>query len=398
MSTSIEEHVERIATRLTGSLSVSARSPRVVVSPYRLCPIGAHVDHQGGPVLGTAIDIGTFLAFVPSGSSKSRIESANFDGAYAYDGDDPGPAPEGWGRYFWAAARALATAFPAATQGIHARIEGALPGGGLSSSASVVLAYLTALAEVNDVTLSPGERVDLARRTENEFVGVQCGILDPASIVASRAGHLVSIDTTLHRFEPVAPPAGTAERGMFLVAFSGVERNLRHTGFNDRVAQCHEAARRLGELDGRPGAERLGDLADAAFERHLEELSDPYRKRARHFFGERRRVAQGVDAWTHGDLAAFGGLMTESCRSSIDNFEVGSPEIVELQRRIVDTDGVYGARFSGAGFGGCVVGLVDASRAEACRADIERAYRAAAPDRTSARVFLAQTRDGLHVR
>lgn len=394
----LDHRVADAAARLATALP-SSSAPRVVVSPYRICPIGAHVDHQGGPVLGTAIDTETLLAFAPSGSAVSSIESANFEGRYDLE---PGAAsqttsPEGWARYFWAAASAFRAAHPEATLGIRARVEGALPGGGLSSSASVVLAYLAALATVNRVSLSPTDQVLLARRAENEFVGVKCGILDPACIVASKRDHLVAIDTQQPRFEPVAPPA-SARPSVFLVAFSGADRNLRHTGFNDRVAQCHDAARKLGELSGHPNAEKLGDLDDAVFEHHLDALEDTPRKRARHFFEERRRVLQGIDAWRRGDLETFGALMTDSCRSSIENFEVGSPEIVDLHDVISRTPGVLGARFSGAGFGGCVVALVAASEAEACRATIEEAYRASAPNRTNARVFLAHSRDGLHVR
>ena len=394
----LDHRVANVAARLAAALP-SPSAPKVVVSPYRICPIGAHVDHQGGPVLGTAIDTETLLAFAPSGSSVSSIESANFEGTYELDPAAPEAAasPEGWARYFWAASSAFRAAHPEATHGIRARVEGALPGGGLSSSASVVLAYLAALAAVNRVSLSPTDQILLARRAENEFVGVKCGILDPACIVASKRDHLVAIDTQQPRFDPVAP-APSARPSVFLVAFSGADRNLRHTGFNDRVTQCHEAARKLGELCGHSEATKLGDLDDAVFEHHLESLEDTLQKRARHFFEERRRVLQGVDAWRRGDVEAFGALMTDSCRSSIENFEVGSPEIVDLHDLILRTRGVLGARFSGAGFGGCVVALVAASEAEACRDEIEETYRASAPNRTNARVFLAHSRDGLHVR
>ncbi len=393
----LEERVQRLRERLRAATALGSPEPRVVVSPYRICPIGAHVDHQGGPVLGTAIDAETLLAFVPSGTARCRLDSRNFDGRFEVTLGETSTAPEGWGRYFWAA---CATVLPRASQeprGIIGLVEGSLPGGGLSSSASVVLAYLRAIAEVNEIELDQEELVTLSRRAENEYVGVKCGILDPACIVASRRDHLVSIDTLNHRFEPIAGERAAAD-SVFLVAFSGVDRNLRHTGFNDRVDQCHAAARRLGELCGNPSATKLADHHDGVFEEHLDSLRAVEQRRARHFFGERRRVVAGGDAWRNGDLEEFGRLMNESCRSSIENFEVGSPEIIALYDLVRQTAGVYGARFSGAGFGGCVVALVDSGRAEGCRDHIERAYRAAAPERTAAHVFLAQSRDGLHVR
>lgn len=397
VSAPLQTRIARLRRRLEESADVAHGEVRVVVSPYRICPIGAHVDHQGGPVLGTAIDAETLLAFAPSASARCRLETANFEGGYALGLGEDADAPEGWARYFWAAAATLGDRLRGSPRGIVGMLEGSLPGGGLSSSASVLLAYLRALAHANAIELSPHELIALSRRAENEHVGVKCGILDPGCIVASRRDHLVFIDTQEPRFDPIEG-RHAARASVFLVAFSGVGRNLRHTGFNDRVDQCHEAARRLGALAGQPGVTRLGDLADAVFERHADGLPATLRRRARHFFEERRRVLAGAAAWREGDLAAFGRLMNDSCRSSIENFEVGSPEIVRLQRLIRETPGVYGARFSGAGFGGCVVALVDAGRADDCRDRIERAYAKETPALTAARVFLAHSRDGLHLR
>lgn len=399
MTTSLETRIEDLRAHLTNAARTDTTS-RVVVSPYRICPIGAHVDHQGGPVLGAAIDAETLLVFVPTHTDRCHLESKNFDAPYDValeslrEGGDP---PEGWGRYFWAAAATLLPHVRGTPRGIDARVAGSLPGSGLSSSASVVLSYLKALAHVNEIELTPEEMVTLARRAENEHVGVKCGILDPACIVASRRDHLVSIDTVVPTFNPVAG-SGPARESVFLVAFSGVDRNLRQTGFNDRVEQCHEAARELGKISGQPGAEKLGDLDEDAFVRHLEDLPSTLQKRARHFFEERRRVEAGIDAWKSGDLEGFGRLMNDSCRSSIENFEVGSPEIVDLYSLIRETPGIYGARFSGAGFGGCVVALAQATRGTECVERIERAYRKRAPHLTNAFVFLAHTRDGLHLR
>lgn len=397
MTAPLEQRVARLREQLANSSTLPDDRLGVVVSPYRICPIGAHVDHQGGPVLGSAINAETLLAFSPSASAACALESTNFDGRFEMTMGEEESAPDGWGRYFWAAASILQSRADGRLRGITGLVEGSLPGGGLSSSASVVLAYLKAIAHVNEIALGPEEMVQLARRAENEWVGVKCGILDPACIVASKRDHLVSIDTQEPRFNLVSGGAATTE-GAFLVAFSGVDRNLRHTGFNDRVDQCHTAARRLGELCGKPTAEKLGDHEDHVFERYIEALPTLEQKRARHFFEERRRVRAGVDAWSRGDLAEFGRLMTDSCRSSIENFEVGSPEIMALHHLIQETPGVYGARFSGAGFGGCVVALAEKARAEECRERIEDEYRRLAPERTSAYVFVAHTRDGLHVR
>lgn len=395
MTPSLEERAQRLRDRLRER--TRGAPPRVVVSPYRICPIGAHVDHQGGPVLGTAIDAETLFAFTPAEDGRCRLESTNFEGRFETTLGPGGPAPEGWGRYFWAAAASVLPRAEGPSRGVDGLLEGSLPGGGLSSSASVVLAYLVALAEANEIDLAPEDLIQLSRHAENEFVGVKCGILDPACIVASKRDHMVSIDTQHCRWDTVSGDR-SARGSRFVVAFSGVDRNLRHTGFNDRVDQCHAAARRIGALCGDAAAEKLGDHNDATLEAHMNALPHVEQKRARHFLEERRRVLAGVEAWRSGDLEEFGRLMNDSCRSSIENFEVGSPEIVALHELVVASPGVYGARFSGAGFGGCVVALVAAERAEECREHIERRHRQSAPDLESARVFVARSRDGLHMK
>lgn len=391
----LEERLERLRSEFVRRFTEPDAEVRAVVSPYRICPLGAHVDHQGGPVLGTAIDAGTLIVFAPSKDRTCRLESTNFDAPciVELDGDR---APSDWGRYFWAAAATLSRECGPLRRGIDALIEGTLPGGGLSSSASVVLGYLQALAEVNGEELEPTQQIVLARRAENEFVGVKCGILDPACIIASRRDHLVAIDTEHCTWEMVHG-VKAADEGRFLVAFSGVGRNLQQTGFNDRVDQCHEAARRLGDLCGSP-AEKLGQIEESAFLANESALPRSLARRARHFFEESARVRAGEDAWRRGDLEEFGRLMNDSCRSSIENFEVGSPEITALQALVAATPGVWGARFSGAGFGGCVVALVESGRAEESRREIESGYHRIAPGQTGARVFVAQSRDGLHLR
>jgi galactokinase/galacturonokinase len=218
-------------------------------------------------------------------------------------------------------------------------VEGTLPGGGLSSSASVVCAYLLALADVNGLLLSEEELVALARRVENEFVGVACGILDPASILGSRRGCLLAIDTAASRWRPV--PLGDAAPDIrFLVTFTGISRSLESTGFNRRVEECRLAARELGRRAGRGDVELLGELTPEEIDAGLGSLPEALARRARHFRTERARVREGVDLWRTGDLAAFGVLMNASCESSINDYETGSPELCRLQEILVATPGV----------------------------------------------------------
>jgi galactokinase len=366
-------------------------------SPYRICPIGAHIDHQGGTVLGQAIDAGTTMAFAPREDGEIRLTSENYPGEARTAAQRTEPPALGWGKYTWAAARALEDLLPPGSRGLDGTVAGALPGGGLSSSSSFLLAVQTALLQVNGIELEKRERVHRAWRAETEFVGLQCGILDQASIVGARRGYLLAIDAAAGTWEPVAPGHSEAD-ARFLVCFSGAARNLMTTGFNERVAQCRNAAARLAELAHAPPSQRLGDHDDSVFEEYGNRLPDQLRRRAEHFFGERRRVAAGIRAWREGDLPSFGQAMRESCRSSIENFEVGSPELLELQKILNESEGVLGSRFSGAGFAGCVLALVRGSGAEECRTRVAAAYARAVPALTdAARFFLVTSSDGMRL-
>ncbi len=393
--------------RLVGDVAeragVSEEDVRVVVSPYRVCPIGAHVDHQGGSMLGMAIDAHTLLAYVPTRDGRVSLTSADFEGPVEFDLSAVDPRAHGphWGVYACGAAALFRARAESATVGLVGRLAGTLPGSGLSSSASVLLAYLTAFADANEVALTPHERVALSRRVENEIVGVASGILDPASIEGARRNELLFIDSATETWASHALGEGV-EMPRVLVAFTGIERRLASSGFNDRVEECHRAAEALFEaaklappVDRRP---RLGDLDDAVFERHVDSIPAELARRAQHFFGERARVHAGLEDWGRGDLVRFGERMKASCESSLHQYETGSRELALLQSILVDTPGVYGARFSGAGFGGCSIALVEPARADAAVESVRAAFVHAFPElEARARVFVVASDDGVRV-
>ena len=390
----LTELVERQRLALCRSADVPEREIRVVVSPYRVCPIGAHIDHQRGPVLGMAIGAWSLLAFAPVSGSKLRMTSDAFPGEEQLDLTERSDAGQGWGRYLRAAACVLHERLPRRPTGLVGSVSGSLPGGGLSSSASILVAYLLALGHANGLTLGPEELVALARRAENEFVGVASGILDPASVVGSRRDRLLFIDTRRSSWQAIPlGPSPTPYR--ILIAYSGTTRNLASTRFNQRVAECHDAAARLAEFAGCESVEVLGDLPEAVFEAHLAALPRAEQGRAHHFHGERTRVLRGAEAWRRGDLEEFGRLMIESCQSSVENYETGSLEQIQLQRILLATPGVFGARFSGGGYGGCSVALVAEAQAEQARRRVEREFARACPHlERRARAFLVDSEDG----
>ncbi len=329
---------------------------RVVFSPYRACLVGAHVDHQGGKVTGFGLDRGIVLGYSPNPGGAIRLTDATLAEHVSVDsrGDvEDMRCTQDWSRFLVGAASRM----PDRRNGFQGVVAGSLPPGGLSSSAAFSLAILTALADVNDVTLSASEFAGAAVEIEHRFVGVKCGLLDPTIIVNARADHLVTLDCATNTVT-VEPGPKVA----IVAVYSGIARSLVATGFNSRTEECREAARLLARMAGREAedeAPRLGDLPRDLLRDRLEELPDPYRGRARHYLTEVERVERAILAWRAGDLAAFGECARESLESSIRNYETGNPEQQVLARILNSAPGVYGARFCGGGFGGFVAGICD---------------------------------------
>ena len=359
----------------------------IVISPYRICPLGAHIDHQGGPVLGRTIHTGTVLAFAPLQNPEIRLCSEHFGDVSFPIGQTPDM--QHWARYAQAAALAFSKKHPL-KRGFAGFVSGTLIGAGLSSSASVILAYLRALAQANELSLSQDELVSLEFQAEHDILGLQIGILDPATIVNGLKDALLHIDTVNLAVRPILD-ASAAQDWVWLVAFSGVYRQLLKSGYNNRVAECREAASLL-----QAGASRLCEVPREGYLANEHHLPEHLRRRAGHFFGEVERVHNGGQAWAESDAETFGMLMKQSCESSIRLYESGSSVLVDLNNIVSGTAGVFGSRFSGGGYGGCVVGLVKRTSAEAAMQEIGEKFAAMHPELAKqAAVYLVETADGL---
>jgi galactokinase len=266
---------------------------------------------------------------------------------------------------------------------------------GLSSSAAVGIAYLLALEEANGLQMSPEANIGLDQAIENEYLGLRNGILDQSGILLSRKDHLTWIDcaTGGHRLIP-APPSMPA--WSILLAFSGLKQALVGTEYNRRVAECEAAARILLDAAGRGKATPLlGHVSAREYAEHSDRLPAPLDRRAAHYFSEVERVHLGCQAWEQGELDEFGRLMTASGESSIRNYECGSPPLVDLYEIMTRCDEVHGARFSGAGFRGCCVGLVDRAAAADAAHAIQRAYAERHPEQApDASVVISHSDDG----
>ena len=345
--------------------------------PYRVCPVGAHSDTQLGRVTGLALDKGIHIAYRPKQNGVVELTSLNFEKrAQFHISGVSDKCQRDWADHLRGATLELAKAHPL-NVGLAGVIEGTLPIGGLSSSAAVIIAFLQALCKVNGIRLAERELVRLCQASENNYVGVASGKLDPSCETYCRRGRLLYLDTLDDASELVSPPP-CMPPWRIAVFFSGLERSLVGSKFNMRVDECRSAAYALLAYAGMPYGKfpeaNLRDVPFEVFERYQGRLPDSWRRRARHWYTEQERVLRGVEAWRRGDLHEFGRISFESGRSSIEDWQTGSPELKALYDIMIHTDGIYGGRFSGAGFKGCCMALCHPDYAEGIQRRVTEEY------------------------
>ena len=346
--------------------------------PYRVCPVGAHIDHQLGKITGFAIDKGIRIAYTPRTDGVVELASLNFDGTLSFNVNAvPKSSQHDWADHLRGATVALAKRYPLSV-GLNGVFEGSLPVGGLSSSAAVIISFLKALCHVNGIKLSQHEMILTAQQAENEYVGVSCGKLDQSCEVLCRKGQLLYLDTKDDSFELLPKPA-TMKPFRIAIFFSGLERSLVGQKYNMRVDEVKSAGYALlayaGEEYGKFGETFMRNVPEALFERHGDRLPETWRRRAMHYYGEMRRVEEAVAAWNKGDIAEFGRISSESGRSSIELWETGSDELKAMYEIMMETDGIYGGRFSGAGFKGCCMALIDPAFEESVCQNVTEKYK-----------------------
>lgn len=330
--------------------------------PYRVCPIGAHSDHQYGKITGLAIDKGIHIAYRPKRNGVIEVSSLNFEKrAQWHIHSTPKTKENDWADYLRGATIALSRRYPLEV-GLCGVIEGSLPIGGLSSSAAVIIAFLSALTAVNNIHLSSSEMIFTALEAENKYVGVSCGKLDQSCEVYSRKDQLLYLDTQDDSYELI-PTNPNMKPYKIAIFFSGVERTLTGSKFNMRVDECRSAAYALKAFSGMEYGKfeetHLREVPVEVYHQYKSRLPETWAKRAEHWYTEFDRVQKGAEAWRRGDIEAYGRLSFESGHSSIYNWETGSDELKTLYEIMLHTDGIYGGRFSGAGFKGCCMALID---------------------------------------
>lgn len=364
-------------------VSLYGREPDgVSFCPYRVSPLGAHIDHQFGKINGLAINKGIHIAYGAKHNGIIEVRSLNFEKRAQFHVNSVPEVKEGdWADHLRGATKMLAEKYPLKT-GLCGVIEGSLPIGGLSSSAAVIIAFMTALCHLNNIELSPIEMIMMAKAAENNYVGVSCGKLDQSCEVLSKKDHLLYLDTKDDSYEliPLNPNMKPFKIAIF---FSGLERSLANSKYNLRVDECKSAAYSLlahaGMEYGKYSDTRLRQVPYEVFKEYGDKLPELWHKRATHFYSELYRAEKGAEAWRNGDLDKYGALMFESGASSIYNYECGCDELKKLYEIMTDTKGIYGGRFSGAGFKGCCMAFVDPDYTEDIQHKVTAEYLKAFP-------------------
>lgn len=369
-----------------------------IFSPYRICPIGAHVDHQHGIVTGFAFNRGVDLAFTPTDDGLVALRSLSYEGDVDFYINAPTQVKAGnWGDYARGAKYALKKRFTL-TKGIRGLIRGTLPVGGLSSSAAVLVAYVMAFAKANNISLTEMEVIKIASQAEREYIGLNNGILDQSCIVLAKKDSLLFLDTDTEEYRIIKKNPCMKDFHL-AIFFSGLTRSLVSSDYNLRVAECKTAAWNMLAYTDRPlknlDKTYLRDIPKETYEKTCDLMPKRFARRAEHFYTEYRRVRQGVTAWESGNLQLFGKLSFESCESSINNYECGSAELIAIYDIMRSTDGIYGGRFSGAGFKGACIALVDPEKEDKIKEEMTSRYLEQFPEYEGTfAVHFCETTDG----
>lgn len=330
---------------------------RVYFAPGRVNLIGDHTDYNGGAAMPAALTYGTWFAVRERDDRALRFYSENFDEEGILEGslDDLAALRDAdWARYPAGVIWAFSENGMPMEKGMDMYVLGTIPNGaGLSSSASVEVGTGYILKDLMDLDVSLEQIARLGQIAENDFVGVNCGIMDQYAIAMGKDGSAIFLTTSplAHEYAPI--DLGDAQ---IIIVSSNKRRGLGDSKYNERRAECETA---LSELQQATDIDSLGDLTEEEFEKVKGAISDPVRaRRARHAVSENQRTIKAKEALQRGDIDEFGRLMIASHDSLRDDYEVTGAELDTLVDSAIRQPGVIGARMTGAGFGGCTVNIV----------------------------------------
>jgi galactokinase len=369
-------HME-IIQRITNLFSKTFGSTpaHVARAPGRVNLLGEHVDYNDGFVLPAAIDRATYIAFSPTDSHQTTLVAADLDQLASFSPQtipsktqtDSSPLPD-WAHYpagvMWALLEDKLAA-PA----LNAVYASNVPrGSGLSSSASVEMAFMTTWQHLGNWTLPPMQRALLGQKAENQYVGVNCGIMDQFASASGVENNLLLLDCRSRKWKTIPLPEDVA----IVIADTTVRRKLTSGEYNKRRAACEEAVRLLQQ--DLPDIKSLRDVNLEDFNYLSGNLPDEVSKRSRHVVEEIERSKQAEALLAAGNIHHFGELMNDCHISLRDLYEVSCPELDIMVRVAQSLEGCYGARLTGAGFGGCTVNLVAREMADEFARSLAKGY------------------------
>lgn len=347
----------------------------VYFAPGRVNMIGEHTDYNGGHVFPCALTIGTYGVARKRDDKTLRFYSMNFEHLGVLTSSIDNLAPEkdaDWTNYPKGVMWAFQEKGMKAETGMDLLLFGNIPNGsGLSSSASVEVLTGYILKDLFGFDVTNKDLALIGQYSENNFNGVNCGIMDQFAIAMGKAGHAIFLDTATleYTYAPIR-----LENAKIVIACSNKKRGLGDSKYNERRAECEKA---LEELQQYIGIDSLGDLTEEQFEQYKSAIKDDVRmQRAKHAVYENQRTVEAVEALKNNDISRFGELMNASHVSLRDDYEVTGTELDTLVEEAWKIDGVIGSRMTGAGFGGCTVSIVKDEAVDTFIREVGAAYEA----------------------
>jgi galactokinase len=347
-------------------------SLRIFCAPGRVNLIGEHTDYNDGFVMPAALEFYTYVAIAPRNDRQVHVYSLDFQESREFNLDAMAPGPSGdWSNYVRGVAAALEGAGHRVS-GANLVIKGEVPvGAGLSSSAAIEVSSALAFLANSGIELDRAQVARLCQQAEHEYAGTKCGIMDQFIACFGRANHALLLDCRSLTYNPLK----LDEQLHIVICNTKVKHELVSGEYNLRRAECEAGVRYLQER--LPGIRALRDVTLDEFERYGGSMPEVTFRRCRHVISENERVLAAAQALQSADLSEFGQLMAESHRSLRDDYEVSCAELDFMVKIAQRLPGVFGARLTGGGFGGCTVNLVSADVVEGFRKTVAREYQAA---------------------
>lgn len=363
------------------------RDVRLFRAPGRVNLIGEHTDYNDGFVMPAALNFSTWVELKPLDERKLEVSSENTGDSFEFSLDETSPHAKGhWSDYVIGVALKLEQS-GIRLNGAKLRIRGEVPiGSGLSSSASLEVATALALSANSDVTIEKTRLAQLCRRAENEFVGAHVGIMDQFVSLQGRKNHALLLDCRSLEFRLLPLP----DNALLVVCNTMVKHELAASAYNERRMQCEAGVSFLASR-----IENVRALRDVSVEQLLHyraDIEEVIFRRCRHVVTENARVLEAAMSLEHGDLHHFGELMYESHRSLRDDYEVSCAELDLMVDLAIKLEGVYGARMTGGGFGGCTVNLVAAEQVYGFKQRVAAEYEKATG--LSPEIYICEVADG----